>query len=49
MSYREKKEFAMKKACSIFLILMLVICTMAPMAAFGDENDGTQTQDPGQS
>ena len=39
----------MKKACSIFLILMLVICTMAPMAALADENDGTQTQDPGQS
>lgn len=48
MSYRKKKEFTMKKACSIFLILMLVICTMMPLAAFADEESGTQPQDPGQ-
>ena len=44
----KKKEFSMKKACSIFLIMMLVIGTMLPMAAFADENDAAQPADQGQ-
>lgn len=48
MSKMKKKEFSMKKACSIFLIMMLVIGTMLPMAAFADENDAAQPADQGQ-